>query len=402
MALDDLNRLGQPIADVYEEITRRVIINLARYFKELKPGEQPGGAFEYQAQKLAELGQVSRETADIIGSMAGITGGQLQGALDAAILDALEELEKPLRDAARMGLITPAPDVPAELSPRMTRAFRLYYRQSADKLNLVNTVMLESTEGAYRATVSDITARMRAAQGILNTAAGEIITGAESFNQAQRVAVERMVENGITGYVDHGGHQWRPETYVAMDMRSTMHNASREAFWETNEQFGNDLFCVSQHPGARPLCYPWQCKVVAWKGEARDTVDGDGNPVHIYALADTTYGEPAGLFGINCGHHPQLFVEGVTKVPRLQQTEEQNAEAYAISQQHRKLERDFRDARLRIDVARVRGDETALETAQNKLARADERLDSFCEAHGRKRRREREYGPVNATWPAGS
>ena len=334
--IDKLNRLGQPIADVYEEISGRVMINLARFFKALKPGETPGGAFEYQAKKLAELGKLTGETRRIIGGMAGVAGTALQVALEKAIEDALEDFGK-LRPAA---------------------------------------------------------------QGILNTAAGEIITGTESFNVAQRVAVERMVDNGLTGYIDHGGHRWRPETYVAMDMRSTMHNASREAFFETNERLDNDLFVVSQHPGARPLCYPWQCKVVAWKGPARDTVDGDGRPVHVYALSDTTYGEPAGLFGINCGHHPMLFIEGVTMVPELQQDEEDNAEAYQISQQHRKLERDFRQARLKIDVARARGDETALDKARDGLTRADGRLDRFCEEHGRKRRREREYGPVKATWPS--
>ncbi len=383
--IDKLNRLGQPIADVYEEISGRVMLNLARYFKALKPGETPGGAFEYQAKKLSELGKLTSETRRIIGGMAGVAGTALQVALEKAIEDALEDFGK-LR--------------PADLSPRMTRAFELYWQQSADRLNLVNTVMLESTEAAYRATVADIAVRMRMAQGILNTASGEIITGAESFNQAQRLAVERMVDNGITGYIDHGGHRWRPETYVAMDMRSTMHNASREAFFETNERLDNDLFVVSQHPGARPLCYPWQCKVIAWKGPARDTVDGDGNPVHVYALSDTTYGEPAGLFGINCGHHPMLFIEGVTSVPELKQGEEDNAEAYQISQQHRKLERDFRQARLKLEVARTREDATALDKAKAQLTRADERLDRFCEEHGRKRRREREYGPVKATWPS--
>ena len=398
-SFDKLNTLGQPIADVYAEITDRVITNLSRYFKELKPGEQPGGAFEYQSKKLAELGKVTVETAELIAQRAGMVSDALQRALEEAILTSLEGLEPQLREAAKFGLITPHPDVPADLSPRMTRAFRLYAEQAVDRFNLVNTVMLESTEEAYRATVSDIVSRMRRTQQILNTAAGEIITGAESFNVAQRLAVEQMVENGITGFIDHGGHRWRPETYMAMDMRSTMHNASREAFWEVNDRFGNDVFLVSQHPGARLLCYPWQCKVISWNDRARDVTDGDGNPVHVYGISETTYGEPAGLFGINCGHHPMAFIPGVSKVPALEQTEEQNAETYAISQKHRALEREFRDARLRIDVAKARGDETALKAARARLTRADEKLDAFTEEHGRKRRREREYGPVNATWP---
>ena len=49
-------------------------------------------------------------------------------------------------------------------------------------------------------------------------------------------------------------------------------------------------------------------------------------------------------------------------------------------------------------ISRARGDETALDRAKAGLERADGRLDRFCEAHGRKRRREREYGPVQAKW----
>ena len=41
-----------------------------------------------------------------------------------------------------------------------------------------------------------------------------------------------------------------------------------------------------------------------------------------------------------------------------------------------------------------------LDKAREQLTRADGRLDRFCEEHGRKRRREREYGPVKATWPS--
>ena len=40
-------------------------------------------------------------------------------------------------------------------------------------------------------------------------------------NEIGMKEAQQMVDNGITGYIDHGGHRWRPETYVAMDMRST-------------------------------------------------------------------------------------------------------------------------------------------------------------------------------------
>lgn len=396
---DRLNTLSEVIANVYEAISERVIVNMARFFRNLKPDESPGGAFEYQAQKLAELGRMNRETMDIIRTMSGKAGEAVEKHLETIVKGSIEPLEKPLREAVEKRIFNPAQAPPAELSPRMTRAFEMFARQSADKLNLVNTVMLESTENAYRSTVSDITARMRRTQDILNTAAGSVVTGTEAFNQAQRHAVELMVDNGIAGFIDHSGRRWRPETYVAMDMRSTYHATARESFWEQTKAFGDDLFLVSQHPGARPLCYPWQCKVISRDNNARWVEDGDGNPVQVFALDETTYGEPAGLFGINCGHHPMLFIPGVTKIQPVRQDEEENAAAYAVSQQHRALEREFRRARLDMQVAKARGDDEALEAAKARLQKADGKLDAFTEAHNRKRRREREYGPKDVKWP---
>ena len=393
---DFLDVLGEEMGRVYEACHDRLLINLARHFRFLLPGEQPGGAFEYQARKLQEFGQVTRESAQIIREMMRGADPALADCLEAAIVDALEDVEPELRKAAEAGEL---PEAPGEVSPRTSAAFERYYQQSADKLNLVNTVMLESTGNAYRETVADITAKMQRAQTIIDSATGEVVTGVESFNQALKEAAAKMVDNGIAGFVDHGGHRWAPETYVAMDMRTTFHNASRRAFWDRNDEYGNDLYLVSQHPGARPLCYPWQCKVISKDDNARDVTDGAGQPVHVYAQSETTYGEPAGLFGINCGHHPELFVPGVTMVPELRQNEEENAETYALSQKQRGLEREFRKARLDRDVAKAQCDKEGLAAAKEKLKQANEKLNRFEAETGRRRRREREYAPVNATWP---
>ena len=56
-------------------------------------------------------------------------------------------------------------------------------------------------------------------------------------------------------------------------------------------------------------------------------------------------------------------------------------------------------ARLDMAVAKAQGDEEGLKTAREKLRRADDRLNRFEEETGRRRRREREYQPVQAKWP---
>ena len=71
------------MAEVYGAVTDRILINLAHHFRYIREGAKPGGSWDFQVKKLAEMGQVTRETEAIILSM-------LDGA-DAALADLLEE-----------------------------------------------------------------------------------------------------------------------------------------------------------------------------------------------------------------------------------------------------------------------------------------------------------------------
>ena len=388
------------MGEVYAAVTDQILVNLARHFKYFTENNlPPGGAWQYQIQKLAEMGQVNRETEQIILNMLGDADAALRGVLEAAIKDGLKGAETPLRKAAEKGLTM---YVPPEVAPAQMNAFRAFYRQSADKLNLVNTVMLESTQQAYQATVSDIVTRISATQDILNVATGEVVSGVSSMNAAVRQGVKKMVENGITGFIDHGGHHWSPEAYVTMDVRTTMANTARAAVWERQEEYGSDLYQVSHHDGARPLCYPWQGKVISrsdWTGEVEDD---EGNKVHVYAQSETSYGEAAGLFGINCGHFPIPFFPGLSRIRPPEQNEKENAKEYEQSQQQRALERKLREEKRELAVMKAQGapeDEIKAQKERVKNARSD--LDKFCEQTGRARRTSREGTPINATFPDG-
>ena len=292
-----IEEMSWRMGEVYGAVVDRILINLARHFPFITEGMTPGGSWDYQIRKLAELGQVTRETeAIILESMKGADAA-LADLLEETIRESIKKVEPDLRKAAEKGLLLGEGFLPPETSPTMTQTFKAFYQQSADKLNLVNTVMLESTQEAYRATVADIAFRMERTQGILNTATGEVVSGVSSLNQAVRDAVQKMVDNGITGYIDHGDHHWSPEAYVTMDIRTTLANTAREAVFEQMDAYGDDLFVVSWHDGARPLCYPWQGKVIARAGPHGSTTDLDGNTVEVFALSETSYGEPAGLFG---------------------------------------------------------------------------------------------------------
>ena len=395
-----IDEMGWRMGEVYAAVTDRILINLARHFKYIAEGATPGSGWDYQIRKLAEMGQVSKETEAII--LESMSGGDeaLREVLEETIRQSLKPIEKPLREAAERGLLMGEGFIPPEVSPSQMQAFTAFYQQSADKLNLVNTSMLESTKLAYQNTVSDIVMKINSTQGILNEATGEVLTGVTNINTAIRNSVQRMVENGLTGFIDSAGHHWSPEAYVTMDIRTTLANTGREAVFEQMAEYGDDLSMVSWHDGARPLCYPWQGKVISRDDNSREVKDLDGNTVHVYKQSETTYGEPAGLFGINCKHYPIPFIPGYTQLREPQQNEEQNAKDYEESQKQRELERKYRYEKRDLAVLKAQGaSEEEIKAQKIRVNNARTNLNDFCEETGRARRSGRERTPIKAEWP---
>ena len=396
-----LDSMSYAMSQVYASVTDKILVNIAKHFPFYDPDAETPGVFEYQSKMLAQMGQVRKETVDIIMQSLDGADDALRQSLEAAIMDALKDEEPKLREAARKGLLGTAE--PPEVAPNQMNAFQMYYKQSADKLNLVNTVMLESTESAYRQTVSNVVSlvqKVNNTQTILNASTGEVVTGVSAWNSAMHGAVRKMVENGLTGFIDHAGRRWSPEAYVAMDIKTTMFNTAREAVWENADSFGSDLYQVSSHNGARPLCYPWQGKVISRTDRVREVQDLDGNKIHVYAQSETTYGQAAGLFGINCKHYPMTFIPGVSTLRGQPQDPEENEQAYAESQEQRALERKLRKEKLDLSVLKAEGaDDEMIKAQRDRVRRASADIDDFCDKTGRARRRNREYTPVNAAFP---
>lgn len=394
-----IEEMGWRMGEVYAAVTDRIIINLAKHFPYIAEGAPITDTWNYQIRKLAEMGQVTRETeAIILESMKGADQA-LVDLLEETIRESLKPVEKPLRQAAEKGLLLGKGFLPPETAPALTQAFSAYYKQSADKLNLVNTVMLESTQEAYRQTIADIATRFEMIQGTLNTATGEVVAGVSALNEAVRDAVRKMADNEIAGFIDHADRHWTPEAYVTMDIRTTLANTGRAAIFEQMDNYGDDLYMVSYHDGARPLCYPWQGKVISRTDQSRDVTDIDGNPIHVYAQSETSYGEAAGLFGINCGHFPMPFIPGFSKPVEVQQTEAQAEKEYEESQKQRELERHYRYAKRDLMIAKARGDQEEITKQKIRVKNARTELNDFCEETGRERRSNRERTPITPSWP---
>ena len=396
-----IDNMGWHMAEVYGAVTDQILINLARYFPYWKPGQSvPQSSFEYQAHMLAQMGQVTQDTIKIIRASLGSADNALTNVLEQAIMEAVKKAQPDLFKAVQKGLLNPTQR--PVVDPSQMRAYSLYYQQAAQKLNMVNTVMLESTQQAYQATVADIAARVKVTQNALDIGAGETITGVSSWNQAVRHSIDRMKANGITGFIDHAGHKWSAEAYTAMDIRTTVANTARAAVWETNQDFGNDLYIVSYHDGARPLCYPWQNKVISSTDNARVVTDLDGNEIQVIAQKDTSYGEPAGLFGINCKHYPSPFIPGVSVLYNQNEimSEKENERVYEQTQQQRALERQIREQKRDLLMAKAQGaSKDELNALRAKIRETDDDIDTFCKETGLPRRQSRESAFTQRSFP---
>ncbi len=391
----DFAQYAAPLTKVYQEVTDALLVNIARHFNVKATGNT--GAFEYQVKMLAQMGQLTQENMAIIARYTGANSELLKEALTQSILAALDKCEPELAAAAKAGFMSGSPE-PIDMSPGVRNAFEQYYQQAVDKLNMVNTVMLQSSLDQYRKVITDTMTyemRLETAQSALNTSTGEVITGVSTRQQAARKAVQQMLRAGLTGFVDAGGHRWSPEAYVNMDIRTTVTNTAHQATWARCDEYGVDTIEVSVKAAAREGCYPWQGKVLSRTNNARTITDGSGHEIEVIPMISTSYGQPAGLFGINCGHFSSPFIPGYSTRSRTEVPDaETNAQQYAESQMQRALERRIRDAKLNLAAAKAMEDDEAIKKARDLVRFAQADMTEFCDRTGRTRRRDREYTPT--------
>lgn len=386
---EEILKISEPIEQVYGNIVDALLVNLAKHFNTGKALASQ----EWELQKLAELGQLTRESMEIIAKLTGQNGVLIQAALENAAAAATKDIEPELKKGVKAGKIQ-APDAENVLvSKSIKQSLNAYHLQAANKLNLVNTTMLNSTLDLFKRVVVNtvnIERQMKAAQEILNTAAGKVITGAESRTQALREALGQIHKEGITGFYDRAGRKWSPEAYVNMDTRTTVHNTAIESVKLRQEDYGVDIFRVSRHSGARPLCYPYQGKYYSWNDKSGTFTDGEGKRHRYSPLSSTSYGKPAGLFGINCGHHPITVIPGVS-IPRdmPEESKEENDRIYKESQQQRKLERDIRYAKQKAAMLDAAGDKEGFEKEAVKIKQKQADYAAFCKETGRAKRLDR-------------
>jgi len=264
----------------------------------------------------------------------------------------------------QMGIAIQPPAV-AE-STALAAILTAYQQQAMTTFNLVNTTMLQQAEQAYI--------------DVLNQTVGKVLTGVQTPQQALRETVSRWAEHGIPALIDRKGRKWTTEAYVNTVMRSMSNKIANDMQDVRMDEYGVDLIEVSSHLDARPKCAPYQGRIYSRSGR---------HPKYP-PLSSTSYGDPAGLFGINCRHVKYPYIEGVSKQRFHPYDLKEVSKAYKQSQKQRYLERKIRQAKRELKMMEALGDQEGIKAAKAKVRERQARMRAFINETGRARRYDRE------------
>ena len=368
------NNLSDNLVGIMTEIEDQLLRKIA---EQLARDGNISDTSKWRIRQLARMGQLDREALRLIKSYSGVQSEVLYDTLMNAALTEIGYVDAGMREAAAKGLISGDMTIPADRTAE--NALTAYQKQAQNDLNMVNTVMRYQATAAYTGAVNNIYYQVHNA---LDTGTATVVTGSESLQSAIRNTIKELSWKGIPAFVDKAGRHWSPEAYVRMDLRTTVGNTARAAQWSRCDNFGVSLIAVDSHPGARPKCAPYQGRIFSRDGSSGVTTDGSGRKITYSPLSSTSYGEPDGLFGINCGHSCYPFIPGVNFQRYFPYDPEENAARYKEFQTQRALEREIRASKRECMMLQAAGDKEGYEKAALRLRTQREKYRVYSNEHG--------------------
>lgn len=369
--------LTEPFEQIYEGITNKILLLLVNYL-----GKDIDLPIELWKQRKAnDIRTLMIQIKEIILNAKGIkdlTDVTLANTIDKT----LKDIEPSLKEASEKGILFSIDGAYKE-SGSLNSLRDTQTQAMLNTFNDINNSIFNNSRNVYNKTVNNIAS-------ILDKAVKNNLSG-EARQKVVVDAIRKMVENRIPAFVDKAGRQWSAEAYTNMYVRTNVHNLSLEAVNRRNADYGNDLFLVDSHAGARKKCYPYQNKVISSSNREGYTYDGNGRRIKIIPLSSTSYGEPDGLFGINCGHRNIPFIPNMSyRSKQDRQDKEENDRLYRESQEQRALERAIRQSKLKEETFKTLKDYEQYEKQKAVTRQKQAQMREFIKRTGRTRRPTRE------------
>ena len=219
------------------------------------------------------------------------------------------------------------------------------------------------------------------------------VEGGDSPRRAVEDAVSRLSKLGITTIDYKSGVSTSVDAALRRHLVTQANQARNDVLWRRMDEWGCDLVYTTAHYGARPTHAAWQGKVFSRSGRSAK---------YPPLVESTGYGTAAGLCGVNCRHRMVPYVEGASKLPDTDYSEQERltgmtgGEYYAATQAQRRLEAAIRATKREVSVGEAAGaDMTA---GRVRLGELQSKLRAHCREHHLRRDygRELAYGVPGA------
>ncbi|EOI54805.1 phage minor capsid protein [Enterococcus gilvus] len=330
---DKMQRDADSITNIYSELEDRIFTIIIKALKQSRfENVEKEDVLLWQAKQLSKMGVLNENVIDLLASYTGETQEAIEQLIKGNGVKVVNEIDRELERMVHKS-VPVSDDVNKILDSLVRQTFK-------DLNNNVNQTLITTNFNEN--------AVMRAYQAILKQSTLESMTGLKTHEKAIRDNVYKMVDMGIkSGFVDKAGREWSMEAYSRTVIQSTSHRTFNDLRLKRMEDFDCVTALMSSHPSARKACATIQGDwvLVVPKNKAPDEFK------HLPSIYDHGYGDPDGTQGINCKHilYPGRPDINTNNQPQYDADEAQeNAE---IQQKQRKLERDIRYQKKRMNAA---------------------------------------------------
>ena len=236
----------------------------------------------------------------------------------------------------------------------------------------------------------------RVYQWALDNATMQIQSGAISYNQAIKSAVQQLAQSGLKVVDYESGHRDQIDVAARRAVMTGVNQINQRYAEQSTDYLETDLVETSAHIGARntgvgPMNHEsWQGLWLRWSEKPRTS---EGN--YPDCIATTGYGTGAGLGGWNCRHTFTPVVEGVNE-PTYSQAdldamkgenrkftfEGKEYDGYTATQQMRKIERTIRKLKREKAAYKAAGLTEEEQAVNIRLRRLNAKYKAFSKAAG--------------------
>ncbi|MFN6730288.1 phage minor capsid protein [Enterococcus faecium] len=360
---EKMQKTANSIINIYSELEDRIFTIIIKALKQSRfENVEKEDVLLWQAKQLSKMGVLNENVIDLLASYTGETQEAIEQLIKGNGVKIVDEIDRELERMVHKS-IPVSDDVNKILDSLVRQTFQ-------DLNNNVNQTLITTNFNEN--------AVMRAYQAILKQSTIESMAGLKTHEKAVKDNVYKMVDMGIkSGFVDKAGREWSMEAYSRTVIQTTSHRTFNDLRLQRMEDFECVTALMSSHPTAREACAPIQ-------GDWVLTVPKEEAPEefkHLPSIYIHGYGEPSGTQGINCTHilYPGRPDVNTNNQPRYDPEEVQrNAE---IQQKQRRLERDIRYQKKRMNAALELEDPETVQMCKQVIANKQKQLRELINEH---------------------